>query len=220
LLLMGSPKPDGSTSAALGEYVVGKLKAAGFSTKTMHVGHEMRDEGGQMLAATIDAADLVILATPLYVDAAPAPVTRMMERVARHRRKATPEKRPRFVAIVNCGFPEGHHNDTALAIYRRFADEAGLAWAGGLGIGMGGAIGGRAVEKLGSMGRNLRQALDVAAEALVEGKDVPEEAAALAAKPFMPRWIYVAMAHHGWRRQAAEHDARRKLRDQPHKATE
>jgi multimeric flavodoxin WrbA len=220
LLLIGSPKRENSTSAALGGYVLEKLKAAGFSTKTMHVGHELRDDDGQLLVGTVDAADLVILAVPLYVDAAPAPVTRMMERIARHRRQAQPEKRPRLAAIVNCGFPEARQNETALAIYRRFAEEAGLAWAGGLGIGMGGAIGGRAVEKLGGMGRHLRQALDLAADALAEGEDVPEEAIALAAKPFMPRWVYVAMAHLGWRRQAAANDAGRKLKDQPHKATD
>jgi multimeric flavodoxin WrbA len=215
LLIVGSPKPKGSTSEALGTYVLGQLEAKGFSTKTMHAGTELRSDGGQTLAATVYAADIVLLATPLYVDAAPTALTRALELIARHRLDAQPERRPRLAAIVNCGFPEAHHNDTALALYRCFAREAGLDWAGGLGIGMGGAIGGKAVEKLGGMGRNLRQALDLMADALGEGKDVPAEAVELAGKPFMPGWMYVMVAQIGWRLQARPHKAGGRLRDRP-----
>lgn len=215
LLIIGSPKLKGSTSAALGTYVLGRLEALGFSTKTMHARTELRGDGGQALAAMVDAADVVLLATPLYVDAAPTAVTRAMELIARHRREVLPERRPRLAAIVNCGFPETFHNDTALAIYRCFAREAGLDWAGGVGIGMGGAIGGKAVDRLGGMGRNLRQGLDLMADALAEGRDVPDEAVELAGKPFMPTWAYVIVAQLGWRLQARPHKAGRRLRERP-----
>lgn len=45
-----------------------------------------------------------------------------------------------MVGIVNSGFPEAFHNDTALAILRRFAAETGFQWAGGLALGGGGTI--------------------------------------------------------------------------------
>jgi multimeric flavodoxin WrbA len=216
LLLIASPKPHGSTSEALGSYVLARLEAAGFETKSMHVGTALRADEGAALVATVDGADVIVLAAPLYVDAVPAATVRAMERIAGHRQEAVTSHRPRLMAIVQCGFPEASQNDTALAIYRRFAEEAGLEWAGGLGIGMGGAISGKPVEKLGGMARNLRQALDLAAAALAEGRPVPEEAVALAAKPFMPQWMYVLAAHLGWRLQARPHKAGRRLRDKPY----
>ncbi len=216
LLVVGSPKPKGSTSEALGAYVLARLEAFGFSTKALHAGAELRVDGGRVLAATVDAADVVLLATPLYVDAAPTALTRAMEVIAWRRREVQHGRHPRLAAIVNCGFPEARHNDTALAIYRCFAREAGLEWAGGLGIGMGGSLGGKPVERLGRMGRNLRQAMDLMADALAEGRDVPEEAVELAGKPFMPPWMYVTVAQLGWRLQARPHKAGRRLKDTPH----
>jgi hypothetical protein len=94
----------------------------------------------------VDAADIVILAFPLYVDGLPYLVTQAFEQIAAHRANETDVWLPLFLAIANCGFPEAAHNATALAICRQFADKAGFAWAGGLALGEGGAISGRSLK--------------------------------------------------------------------------
>ena len=48
---------------------------------------------------------------------------------------------------MNCGFAEAHHNDVALDIYRLFARDAGLHWAGGLAIGGGGMFAGKPLKR-------------------------------------------------------------------------
>ena len=48
-----------------------------------------------------------------------------------------------FAALANCGFPEAHHNRTALEICAQFAAAAGMTWAGGLALGAGGAVHGQ-----------------------------------------------------------------------------
>lgn len=81
------------------------------------------------LLDAVDGADLVTLAFPLYVDSLPAPVIEGLERAA-HRRGRERTRRQLFTAIANCGFPEAHHNATALAICDRFAREAGSTGRG------------------------------------------------------------------------------------------
>ena len=94
--------------------------------------------GRLTLLAAVDAADIVILAFPLYVDGLPYLVTQALEQIAARRAALqTDIRRPRFLAIANCGFPEVQHNATALAICRQFADEAGFALGGRAGAGRG-----------------------------------------------------------------------------------
>jgi len=60
-------------------------------------------------------------------------VTLTLERIAA-RRGAMAEPRPvRFLAIVNCGFPEPRHTHVALNTARAFARRAELEWGGGSG---------------------------------------------------------------------------------------
>jgi hypothetical protein len=138
-----------------------------------------------------------------------------MEQIAAHRAGETDIRRPLFVAIANCGFPEAQHNATALAICRQFADDAGLAWAGGLALGEGGAINGQPLAKAGGMVHNVVAALDLAAAALAAGEPVPAEAVALMTRPFIPAWAYMLMGDVGWLVQAGQHRALTRLAQLP-----
>jgi hypothetical protein len=209
LLLVGSAKPaGGSTSEALGSYLAQHLQERGIATTTMHVARALRtEEGTAALLAAVDAADVVILAFPLYVDSLPYLVTKALERITAHRlgSHGTAEAaatRPMFLAIANCGFPEAAHNATALAICAQFADEAGFEWAGGLALGEGGAISGRPLAEVSGMAHNVVSALDKVAEALAAGRPAPEEAVALMARPFIPATAYMLLGDLGWLMQA------------------
>ncbi len=217
LFLIGSAKPAGeSTSEALAAYLAQRLNEQGIETTTLHVARSLRTETRtQELLHAVEAADLFVLAFPLYVDALPYLATEALERIAAHRLTRPSPTPAAFLAIANCGFPEAHHNHTALAICQQFASAAGFSWAGGLALGAGGAIDGRPLAKAGGMVRNVARALDLTADALAAGRPAPAEASALLARPMMPLRVYTFMGDMGWRMQARRNGVYRHLHARP-----
>lgn len=200
VLLVGSAKPEGvSTSQALGEALLTRLAARGIAGNTFLAQRAMRTEARiQELLAAIDAADVVVLAFPLYVDTLPYLVTAALEQIARHRQQAAPEHAPLFVAITNCGFPEVAHNALALRVCRQFARQAHFAWGGGLALGGGGVLNGQSPDQAGGKARLIVQSLDLAADALALGQPVPDAAVELMARPIIPASLYMLMGDIGW----------------------
>jgi hypothetical protein len=217
LFLIGSAKPASeSTSEALATHLAQRMEQQGVATATMHVARALRTETRtEELLQAVDAADLFVLAFPLYVDALPCLATEALERIAAHRQTQPSPTPAAFLAIANCGFPEVQHNETALAICEQFAVEAGFRWAGGLALGEGGAINGQPLVKAGGMVHNVVAALDLAAAALAEGEPAPAEANALMARPFIPTRAYMLMGDIGWLRQARRNRVVTHLRARP-----
>jgi hypothetical protein len=223
LLLIGSPKGKNGASRAIGGHLLHKLEAAGLDTEEMTVLTALQStENLHRMHKAVDADDIIIVAFPLYVDQLPAPLVQALELVA-ERRKGGPGVAPsagplvqKLAVIVQCGFPETRQNQLAVDIMRQFAREAGFEWAGALAMGMGGAVGGKRLEKAGGMVRNAVKALDMAAASLAGGGHISDETAALMAKPLMPRWIYSLAANWGFRREIKKHGARRRIYDRPY----
>lgn len=205
VLLIGSPKGKRSSSRTLGERLMAGLCSRGvaFEIHSLTRAVESEKSAAAMLDA-VDKADILVLSFPLYVDQLPAPVVWALERIARQRGQRHSDSPPWLAAIVQCGFPETHQNQIAMAIMRRFAETSGFRWAGGLAMGMGGAVGGQESGKREGMLRNVLRGLDLAAAALSEGRPIPEEALSLFARKLMPRWLYFLMTNYGWRKQARE----------------
>ena len=219
LLFIGSPKGLKSTSHALGSYLMKGLEAGSMNTETLVVGaalHNAKDIADMI--ETVKAADLIVFSFPLYVDQLPAPLIEALELIAAERKVQPAPKRQTIMAIVQCGFPETHQNQTACDIMQLFANEAGFEWAGALALGMGGAIGGRSLEKAGGMVRNTIKALDLTAASLITGGRVPQEAVDLMAKPAMPRWLYLLIGNWGMKSQARKHGVRKLVYDKPYAA--
>jgi len=218
ILLVGSPKGGGSTSEALGRYLLEGLEIRGVETGVAHVLRALRtDEAQRDLLHSAGAAGLLILATPLYADSLPSGVTRLFEIFATEQSGKDWLGGKRFVALINCGFPEARHCDMAVAICRCFAREAGMEWAGGLSLGGGEAIGGKSLSEAGGVARNARKALDMAAEALAVGLPVPEEAVSLMAAPVVSTWLYTLIGDIGWRLKARRHGTGSRLKDRPYR---
>ena len=217
LLLVGSPKGFKSTSCAVGNGLAERLEKGGLTVERMAVGSALTsDDAAAGMQRAVENADVIILSFPLYVDQLPAPLIRAAELIAAYRGAHPPLKPQKLMAIVQCGFPETHQNKVAGEIVRRFAKEAGFEWAGALAMGMGGAVAGRPLEKAGGVLRNVVKALDLTAGALLAGKSVPDDAAKLMAKPFLPRWTYTLIGNWGFKREARKHGASRKLYDRPY----
>lgn len=204
VLLVGSPRGDRSVSKALGERWLKSLAARGATVEShsLYAAHGSEAKTEAWIAAA-DKADLLIFAFPLYVDQLPAPVILALDRLAERRRAPEAKARVRLAALVQCGFPETHQNRPALEIMKTYAKAVGLDWAGGLAMGMGGAVSGRTMpEKPGGMLRNVLLALDEAAAALADGRAIPDTAIARIGVPPMPRKLYFLAANWGWRMQA------------------
>ncbi|MFP5222763.1 MAG: NAD(P)H-dependent oxidoreductase [Acidobacteriota bacterium] len=200
LLLAGSPRHT-NTSQVLGQAILDALAANGFACETIRLtGLLDTQEGRARLLGAYLGADLVVLAAPVYVDAPPAAVMRALEFLAG---EDTPQDRVRrLCAVFNCGFPEAEHTALSLDVCRLFAKRAGLQWAGGIGVGAGGAVNGQPLEARGRVTRPLRRALALAGDALARGLPIPQEAVDLAARPLLPAWLYLLMAQTGWLAQA------------------
>lgn len=217
LLVVGSPKVKSpSTSSVLGGYVLEQLKQRDWEVESLTLrGNLLKGEGQAEFLASVERADLLLLAFPLYIDALPFLMTKALEVMAANISSQPHGIPKRLFVICNNGFPEAHQNALALAICQRFAVDTGMIWSGGLAMGAGeGLIGGLPLMGVQRGGRppvqHVIQALDMASAALAEWKTVSFEATRLIAKtpiPFMPfsiwRWIFVKMAGQNWQQQAA-----------------
>jgi len=220
LLLAGSPKKEPSTSESLGAYLLERLNKKGLQTETLNIHQSLKTvEGCDELLAAVDRAGTLILASPLYVDSLPAKVIRVLEIISKHRQTTKGPERQRMLAILNSGFPEARHNETATAICRCFARKTGLEWAGGLALGAGEVISGGTLSGAGWIARNVTRALDLTAKALAEGKPAPIEAITFMSKPLIPTWLYIFIGGRGWKKRAKKHKALDKLHARPYQKT-
>src|SRR5271157_3462966 len=183
LLLVGSPRTRKSTSNSLGSYLFDRLSAHNIQTETIYIHTTMYSaERTKAMLEAVDAADLVLLAFPLYVDSLPAPVMNALEQIAARRASQNKLHQQLFAAIANCGFPEPDHNATALAICANFARLTNFEWAGSLALGAGeGMVHGMPLNELDGRVNPLQKALDLSAESLAQGMAIPSEARALLA---------------------------------------
>ena len=217
LLLIGSPKGPLSTSATLGKNLISGLEKFDFSAEEIYIYKLIKKEDKQKeLLLKIDRAELIILAFPLYVDCLPSGVIKALELISDYRKLQDNPKKQRFAVIINCGFPEAEHNNTAIRICRIFSREVGFEWMGALKIGMGGGLGGKTLEERGGMVRNIVSGFKIAAKALAQGKQIPEEAFELVSKPMMPRKMYTSMGNLGWNIQAKQFGVRKKIKNTPY----
>lgn len=215
VLLIGSAKRPNSNSESLGDYLLERLGQTGVRSRKFLVHRVLRSAHGQKeFLEALGSSDLFLLAFPLYVDSLPYLVTKILEQIAAEDdSKAVPGQK--FMALVNCGFPEASQCATALAICRRFATETGRDWVGGLALGGGEALGGKPLKQMGVLGRSIRRSLDMAAAALATGESVPDEAAHLMARPLVPPWLYTWIGTRRWKKSAKKHGVAGRLGARP-----
>jgi len=218
LLLAGSPKGASGNSHSLLTYLKGRLQALDVEVTELPVSPSLKSpEKTAAVVCAVNAADVVVLFFPLYIDCLPADVIKVLGLIADSRSKGTPSSSPLFLAISNSGFPESRHNAIALEICRSFARKAKMRWAGGLALGGGGSLGGHSLDTAGGRFRHARASLDLAAAALAHGNPVPQEAIDLMAKPVAPTWLYLLFGSIGWKRQARKYAAHKNLDARPYR---
>lgn len=224
LLLVGSPRKERSSSQSLGSYLCSRLQQHTVETETVLLYARNMRENQEEVFAKIDKADLVILAFPLYVDSMPSPVIEFLEQLRIHKdseqsiNRTTEKNRDttHLIALVNCGFPEASHNDTALAILEQFAKSSGFLWMGGIGVGGGNGFGGKSLEEGTGATIPIRMALDLASEALAKGEPIPQVAVDMAMKQPYPSFLFRFGAQFFWRAKATRYGVKREIDDKPY----
>ncbi|MEI7834683.1 MAG: NAD(P)H-dependent oxidoreductase, partial [bacterium] len=193
LALVGSPRPK-STSENFASYLVEGFTAKGWQAQTLVVCEAIRQPAKwPALEEAFRTADAIAIVTPLYVDSIPAELIDAFERLV-----ATRAAKPgQLFAVLNCGFAEAVHNDTALDICRLFSQAAGFEWAGGLAIGSGGMFSGSSLKELGGRALHITSAFDQTVAAIDAGQQIPDTARTGIRKQVIPKWAYMTMGNLG-----------------------
>lgn len=198
-VLQVSPRPAGvSTSQAIWRYLQPLMEAGAAQVEVVAATEFVRGGGvAQEAAQRCAQADLRLIIGPLYWDSLPYPGLLALEHIHAQRRQAS--MRPgRLLAVMNSGFPEPEQFCFVFGLLGEFAREAGYTWAGGLAVGGGEAIAGRALDRVGGLVRPLRQALDLGVPALLAGGALPDAACNAAATQTTPGTHYRFFGWCGW----------------------
>jgi len=212
LLWVGSAKPPGeSASEVLGTHLLSQLEAAGWTHETLHARRAAKLGRGRAprLVEAVQRADLVVLATPVYVDTLPALVLEGLSDLRGEALGATA-----LLPIVQCGFPETLHTETTLSALGWASRSLGMTWAGHLAVGGGGIVSGHGVAEHGPTHAQW-EGLREAAGALSAGGSVPVSATARFGEEPLGPATYRALGHAGWLAQAWKHGSLLKLWDRP-----
>lgn len=200
-VLQVSPRPPGvSTSQAIWRYFQPLLEAGAADVQVVAATDFVRGAAiAQAAAQRCAQADLLLIIAPLYWDSLPYPGLLALEQIHAERLKSG-QRPARLVAVMSCGFAEPEQFRFAFGLLREFAQEAGYTWAGGLPVGGGGALHGRALERAGAMTRPLRQAIDMGVPVLLAGGVLPDAACDAAAIQTIPGALYRFFGWWGWHR--------------------
>jgi ferredoxin-NADP reductase/multimeric flavodoxin WrbA len=205
-VLQVSPRPAGvSTSQAIWRYVQPLMEAGAAQVEVVAATEFVRSAAvAQVAAQRCAQADLLLVIGPLYWDSLPYPGLLALHHIhaARHTLRSHPA---RLMALMTCGFAEPEQFRFAFGLLREFASEAGYTWAGGLTLSGGGAVNGRALERLGALTRPLRQAIDMGLPALLAGGVLPHAACEAAAIQTTPSALYRFFGWWGWHMQRVAH---------------
>jgi multimeric flavodoxin WrbA len=212
VLVVGSAKPRGtSSSESLGRALLATMGRQGARTAMLHAHHVSGDM--REVIDLLDGCDLLVLASPLYFDALPSQVVTLLQRIGAWRRELVTAPAMSFAAMLNCGTPDAHQADAAIAMCGLAAREALLHWCGGMAFGEGDAIGGREPATLGT--DRVTGAIEIAASGLLQGSAIPLAAQKLAATPMIPEGRYALLRNASWLVLAQRIKALLRIADRP-----
>jgi multimeric flavodoxin WrbA len=221
LLLIGSPRGERSNSYAIGKFLLDKLEEKGLVSEEAFANRLVSTrEGAQKLLKSVDNADIIVLATPLYVDSFPSPLIKTLELINEHQKAVIPTKPQMLVTIINSGFPEKEQMNIALKIIQNFAHESNFKQGGEIRVSWGMALNSEPLNEKKGQTRKLTAGLSLAAVNLSEGQPMSEEAQDLASTLFLPLFLAKNMTllfgKRGWNKLAKDNNAQAKMYDQPY----
>jgi len=211
ILLIGSPKIFKSTSDKLGSFFLKYLEDIGYTTEKVNINVSIRNNALDDLIKLINDSDLLVISTPLYVDSLPAPLVVFLEKY----QNSDLTNRKQLIAIVNSGFPEPNHNNSAIEILRLFAKHNNLDWLGGFAIGGGGAFGNVDMAKS-PRAQFIRESFRESAIYLRDDLLIPADVFKKASTQVIPARLYTLFGQLGWIMQAIKYRTIFRLLDKPY----
>ncbi|MDR2638278.1 MAG: hypothetical protein LBC09_00395 [Helicobacteraceae bacterium] len=192
-----SPKTGASNSGIILDKLNGYI-----GKRCEIVNYSLSSKGfSEAVYSDIVASDAVVLAFPLYVDALPSNLLKMLIELEGYISRNNANDIVVY-AIINNGFYEGEQTRIAFEIIQNWCDRARLKFGGGIGQGAGETIG---VMKNSSISKTLFGALERELNRLAEKI---ESTAAYEIKyltPFLPRFLWSLAAKYAfWRPLAAK----------------
>jgi len=225
LAINSSPKMDKSNTALILDPFLEGMKEAGaevelFYTRKLNInpctgefncwlktpGKCYQNDDMNILYPKIDEADVIVFATPVYVDGVTGPmknlIDRMLPRVepffemrddhCRHPVRGGP-KTLKFVLVSNCGFWEMDNFDPMLVYMKAFCKNASAEFAGALL-----RPHGEAMPIMLEMGEPIGDIFEAAKEAghqLAKGQKMSQKTLDIVSRELMPREMYVQIVN-------------------------
>lgn len=217
LLMVGSPKKELSTSNSIGQYMIMNFKKSDCISKTIFIYDSPKDEYHcKDMIDCFNESNIIILSYPLYVDSLPARCIEAFEYITAEKAKKSCISDQIFLAIGNCGFYEKKHLQNSLNICKFFADENNLKWYGGIAIGGGPQIQGKDLLSLGNMTQNLRTALSIVCDSIINGYDIKMDKINKLTNLPEPRFVYSMMANLSFKNAAKKNEVLKNINDTPY----
>jgi multimeric flavodoxin WrbA len=201
MLINGSPKPNGSASGAILNELRDYLPGHTISECAFHAASTLTPA----LADALAAQDVLVFAFPLYVDAIPSHLLRILVQLEDKWKNADVDQQ--VFAVVNAGFYEGRQCAYALRMIKSWCETCRLRYGRGVGIGAGGMLPGLANVPA---GRGPRRNFTIALKELAQSIDCRTGGEDIFVVPNFPRFLYIKFAHMGWRMQARQNGIRPK----------
>lgn len=187
LIVSGSPRGKNGNTASIAEYAYKKLTLEQLQSAILYLETEINRV--ENILKHMDAADVIILAIPVYQNSVPGLVMEFFEKVYNNKNILIRKER-KLLVIANSGFAERGAGSGAIKTCMLFARDIGMVWMGGFTAAPGTLIDGKALEKTGNTYQRLRLMIDIIPGCIRSGKAIPEDALHLMDKPLMSPLIY------------------------------
>ncbi|AKB46479.1 iron-sulfur flavoprotein [Methanosarcina sp. Kolksee] len=225
LAINSSPRMDkGNTALILNPFLEG-MKEAGaevelFYTRKLNInpctgelncwlktpGKCYQNDDMNILYPRIDVADVIVFATPLYVDGVTGPMKNLIDRTiprvepffelrdehCRHPARVK-TKVPKFVLVSNCGFWEKENFDPLIVFMKAFCKNASAEFAGALLRPHGEAIPG--MLEMGAPIDDIFEAAKEAGRQLAKEQKMSQETLDIVSRDLLPKEMYIQIVN-------------------------
>ena len=153
---------------------------------------------------TLKQSDIWVFANPLYIDSLPGHLLAVLEQLD----SAGSGNQHKVYTIINCGFYEASQNRPAVRVYENWCKRTGFEWCGAAGVGGGGAIGFLPPEMPFNAGplKPIYNLLAKISDSIKTGAAFETTYVSFG----FPRFLYLKLAHYGWRKAIKENGKKTK----------
>jgi multimeric flavodoxin WrbA len=187
-MINGSPKPEKSNSA----FMLRKLEALIHTEHEVSHYHINKYPVNEYLYREFCNMDILVLAFPLYIDALPSHLFKMLITLEDYMKKQR-KKEIYVYAILNCGFYEGNQTHTAIEILKNWCSRSELCFGQAIGHGAGEML--NFIENV-PLGYGPQKNLGKAIESLADHINLQNTGDTMLFSPNFPKFAWRFMGTH------------------------